>query len=70
METTPVESENLAAVGYDAQEGTLEIEFKNGRVYEYSRVPSSVYHELMGAVSKGAYFSRNIKDVYRFRRLR
>ena len=70
MESTPVESENLAAVGYDADEGTLQIEFRNGRIYEYYRVPSSVHHELMGAVSKGEYFSRNIKDVYRFRRLK
>ena len=62
MERFPVESSNLASVGYDPESAVLEIEFKSGGIYEYSGVPQSVYDDLMNAASKGKYFHRYIKN--------
>ncbi len=61
MNRTPVQSSNLASVGYDPSTSTLEVEFLNGRVYQYFGVPERVYHELMNAASKGSYLDQNIK---------
>ena len=61
MERTPVESSNLASVGYDPTSATLEIEFRKSGIYQYFGVPSSTYDELMSAGSKGTYFDQNIK---------
>jgi len=70
LQRTPVVSDNLASVGYDEVQGTLEIEFRNTRIYEYFRVPEQVYRDLMVASSKGTYFAEHVRDVYRFRRVR
>ena len=64
MERISVNSSNVSSVGYDAYSQTLEIEFNNGGVYQYSGVPESVYEGMMGADSKGKYFHANIKNTY------
>jgi KTSC domain len=69
VERQVVDSDNLAALGYDEINGTLEVEFRTGRVYEYYRVPRTVFDELIGSPSKGAYFARNVRDVYRYARV-
>lgn len=62
MQRIPVSSSNLASVGYDTVSQTLEIEFLNGSVYQYFRVPAHLYHSLMSAASHGSYFSAYIKN--------
>ena len=69
MEMIPVESSNLAAVGYDISQAVLRIEFKNGRLYEYYDVPQHIYEELLSAESKGSYASQNIYKNYSQQRL-
>ncbi|MBG1242575.1 MULTISPECIES: KTSC domain-containing protein [unclassified Nostoc] len=64
MLRTPVNSRNLHSVGYDATTRTLEVEFNNGSVYQYSGVPESTYRGLISASSHGKYFHANIKDSY------
>lgn len=63
MERTPVESTNLASVGYDRESSTLEIEFNNGAIYQYFGVPETEYSGLMNAASKGSYLNQNIKEA-------
>lgn len=65
MKRQAVSSSNIASIGYDASSKTLEVEFNNGRTYEYYNVPASEYSALMSASSHGKYFSANIKDNYR-----
>lgn len=62
-ELTPVESSNIAAVGYDTRDSTLKIEFKNGGLYHYPNVPIAVYEELMAAPSLGKYFHLYIRSL-------
>jgi hypothetical protein len=64
MERTPVSSSNIASIGYDADSMTLEIEFLNGRIYQYAGVPADVHAALMAAGSHGAYFNSSIKNAY------
>ena len=70
MNRTPVHSSNLAAVGYDPQRKVLEIEFKNGEVYEYAHVPAYLHKELMAAKSHGEFLDAFIKKGgYPYRRI-
>ena len=69
MDRTFVSSSNLASVGYEAVSLTLEIEFKNGSIYQYFDVPESEYYGLMQADSHGKYFNAYIRYNYRDIRL-
>jgi hypothetical protein len=69
MERISVNSSNISSVDYDPDSQTLEIEFNNGGVYQYSGVPDSVYEGMMGADSKGKYFHANIKNAYPYSKL-
>jgi len=63
----PVSSSDLKSVGYE--NGTLEIEFRNGGVYQYYNVPENTYLALITASSVGKYFHAYIKDRYRWQKI-
>lgn len=63
MERVPVDSSTLATVGYEANTRVLEIEFRNGRIYQYFGVPESIHNGLMISSSKGEYFNEHIKKA-------
>jgi XTP/dITP diphosphohydrolase len=65
----PVESSDLVAVGYDEPSRTLEIEFKENRVYRYFEVEPEMYKGLMKAESYGEYFFGFINRHYRYKRV-
>ena len=69
MHRTPVTSSNLVSVGYEAKSLTLEIEFRNGSIYQYFDVPEYEHQSLMQAGSHGTYFSANVKNSYRYTKL-
>ena len=69
MDRTPVVSSNIASVGYETEASILEVEFKNGNLYRFTRVPSAIALGLIEAESCGSYFNRNIKDRFPFERL-
>jgi len=69
MQRQAVSSSNLRSVGYDLSSQTLEIEFKDGSVYQYFGVPQSVYSGLMSASSVGSYLAAQIKSTYRYARV-
>jgi hypothetical protein len=62
---TPVESSQIAAVGYDAATRTLAIQFKKksgpSSLYHYDNVPADVHQAFVAAESKGRFFGANIK---------
>lgn len=66
MNRQPVQSSNIASIGYDVASQTLEVEFLNGGVYQYFGVPQNVYQGLMNASSHGEYLAQNIKGHYRY----
>jgi len=65
MNRTPTTSSSVASLGYDPSAMTLEVEFRNGSVYQYFDVPETVYQELMSASSVGTYLNQNIRASYR-----
>ena len=69
MNRIPVQSSNLASVGYDVTTITLEVEFKDGSVYQYYDVPEMTYQMLMSAASKGKFLNYQIKGAFRYSRM-
>ena len=61
MDRTPVTSSNLASIGYDPRVQILQVEFNNGRVYNYFRVPPEKFDAIMAADSCGKYLNTEIK---------
>lgn len=64
MEREYVQSSNLRSIGYDVNNSTLEVEFNNGRIWQYYDVLESTFYELKSASSVGQYFNANIKGSY------
>lgn len=64
MQRHPVESSNIRSIGYDSDEGLLEVEFHSGGVYQYREVPENVFQRFLCASSKGRFFHQNIKGRY------
>lgn len=69
MERSPVSSSNVESVGYEEDSETLEVEFKNGALYQYFDVPQRIFDGLISADSVGGYLAQNIKGVYRYSRV-
>lgn len=64
MDRELVDSSNIESIGYDAGSKILEVEFKNGGIYQYKGIPQKIYNELMEADSVGSFLHRLIKNVY------
>lgn len=60
----PVSSSMIRAVGYEAEESTLYVQFQNGVTWEYDNVPESEADALMNSSSVGQFFNNTIKNSY------
>jgi hypothetical protein len=69
MQRTLVKSTTLRSAGYDVHSAVLELQFRHGAVYQYFLVPQRVYHDLLTAASKGAYFNQNIRGKYLYQQV-
>jgi hypothetical protein len=69
MNRIPVTSDAIRSIGYDPKEQTLEIEFHEGHVYRYYKVPADRYTALMHTASHGHYFQEFIRDHYPYRKM-
>jgi KTSC domain len=57
-------SSSLAHVAYDRYRKILQVEFRDGTVYQYVTVPIQTYYDLLRADSKGSYFNLHIRSCY------
>ena len=64
MDRLKVKSDNIKAVGYDVATRDLEVEFTDGTLHIYAKVPPKVHSELMAAKSVGYYFFSKVRDRY------
>lgn len=65
----PVKSSQIKSVGYDSDNWILYLEFINGIVYEYYRVPIIAYESLLlPTMSVGKYFYLEIKGKYEYKK--
>jgi hypothetical protein len=56
-------------LAFDHDQAILQLEFCDGAVYQYFQVPRQTYQDLLQADSKGAYFNRHIRSVFRCARM-
>lgn len=61
--TTLVDSSWIASVTY-ASDATLIVRFRRGTTYRYFTVPRATVEGFLAAPSKGAYFTRRIRNVF------
>lgn len=67
MDMQPIESSNIAQVGYDAETQTLAVQFRTGdKTYTYSGVPPEVHQAMLEAPSPGGYFAANVKGQFAY----
>jgi hypothetical protein len=59
-----VDSSLMASVEYDDRRAILQVEFRDGSIYQYLDVPIQSYQELLQAESKGAYFNHHIRAIF------
>lgn len=69
MQRLPVESTDLVSIGYDHKDRVLEIEFKEGRIYQYQDVAPDIYERFTRADSYGEFFFAHINKHYRYERI-
>lgn len=73
LNRSSVSSSNLSSVGWEADEGstsgTLEVEFRQGMIYQYVNVPEWAYQGLLFSRSPGRYLREQIVDQYEGQRI-
>lgn len=62
--TANIDSSCVMSAVYDSDASVLSLEFPSGKVYDYEKVPKSVFDELSNAKSAGSYFNSVIKPTY------
>ena len=67
MRRRPVNSSSVRSVGWS--DGTLELEYVNGDIYQYFDVPQPTYAALLAAPSIGAYVNKHIKPYHDVREI-
>lgn len=60
----PIESSNLAAIGYDEQRSILAVQFKHGPIFHYAGVPSDVAALFAVSASKGRFYAQTIRGKF------
>jgi len=68
-EMQSVSSSNIAAVGYDAENESVYVQFLDGSTYAYKGVTEHEFENLRTAPSVGSYLNRNYKNVYPYERM-
>jgi len=60
IQLKPVKSSSLKAIGYNAAEKRLRVQFHTGDIYDYANVPKAKHDAIFKAVSIGRYFMTSI----------
>lgn len=65
-----LDSMALTAVSFLPETNVLEVEFRNGLIYEHLGISCSLHQQLLAAPSKGAFLVRFIRGRFPHRRVR
>lgn len=63
-------SSNIDTIWYSDADSILEILFLDGSVYHYFDVPVSEFDWMIWASSHGRYLHQNIKDNYKYKKIK
>jgi hypothetical protein len=58
IEMHSVASSNIAARGYDPVTGTMRVEFRNGKAYDYPGTTPEEWSDFVASPSAGQHFHR------------
>ena len=69
---TPVDSKQVAAIGYDAARKTLAVAFVRGQghIYHYLNVEPKTHADFVAAESIGTFFGKHIKPMTGFKKFK
>lgn len=59
------DSSNIARIEYDADTGTMFIDFRSGKRYRYSDVSTDLWNQFIDAPSAGQFFNQRVKSAYK-----
>lgn len=65
-----IQSSNLSSASYNTETEALIVTFISGGIYEYEKVPWSVFTKLRMSDSQGKFFNNNIAKVYSYKKLK
>lgn len=68
IDMRPVRSTMAKAVGYSQAQQVLQIEFKNGSIYQYEEVEPEIWNDLWASDSIGIVFNEAIRGNYSSKR--
>ena len=70
MRRLPIQVADVVSVGYDVKTEVLEVEFRDGSIYQLYEVKAEVYELMMNRGSfRYDYFSEHIMREYLCRRI-
>ncbi|HEX4771283.1 MAG TPA: KTSC domain-containing protein [Bryobacteraceae bacterium] len=69
MKWLPLDSSVFTAAAYRPGHRILYLLFRSGEAYCYYDVPPQDYRDFLAADSKGQYFSRYIRERFRYKHL-
>lgn len=64
MEMKRINAGRLRAIGYDARERQLRVEFDDGTAIDYAGVGAAVWRKLSTSGSAWSYYRDNIEEEY------
>ena len=70
MERKRVNASNIRAIGYDAGQQLLEVEFTSGSIVQYSGVSPEVHRRFISSPSPGSFFQDQIDENFPSRKVR
>jgi hypothetical protein len=68
MEMKKINAGKLRAIGYDARERILRVEFEDGTAIDYSGVGAEIWRKLSSSGSAWSYYRDNIEEEFSGRR--
>jgi len=68
MEMKKINAGKLRAIGYDARERILRVEFDDGSAIDYDAVGAEVWRKLSSSGSPWSYYRDNIEEEFSGRR--
>jgi len=60
----------VAAISYLPELSVLRVTFVSGKVYDYKKVPESVFLRMKSATSKGKFLNEHVKRNYSFKQVK
>lgn len=64
MQRFPINTAQVVSIGYDEDTEVLEIEFTGSKIYQYDKVPESVFEELMTSKTVETVIQQNVNPRY------